>query len=157
MELFKLWDAVCNGDIKILKQYYENGGEINQRYKAFGSEHSLIAGAYRNNNYATVKYLLSVGETVMDKEKKEISATKLQKIKEAKLVLDCRTSDNSSLDNYGDFVRCTNCGKLMLVDLREEICPECCTDGSLMWVDEIQEHDEVSLEEAGYLLSSDYE
>lgn len=46
-----------------------------------------------------------------------------------------RTTKHNPSD-YGDFVKCTNCGNTMLVDLGEERCPECGTDGSLMWADE---------------------
>jgi len=36
--------------------------------------------------------------------------------------------------NYGDFVKCTECGKLMLLPLTSERCPECgAEDGQLVW------------------------
>ena len=47
--------------------YYENGGKINRRYFTFGIAHSLIAGAFRNGEIETVKYLKSVGETTEGK------------------------------------------------------------------------------------------
>lgn len=74
-----LWEYACCGDIDSLRIYYENGGETNRRYFAFGGEHSLIMGAYRNNQFETVEYMLSVGETVTQIEKNEFNI-ELQKI-----------------------------------------------------------------------------
>ena len=68
-----LWEYTCCGDIESLKSYYENGGEINRRYFAFGGEHSLIMGAYRNNQFEAVEYMLSVGETATHSEKEEFN------------------------------------------------------------------------------------
>lgn len=66
----ELWSMACNNEKKNLRRYYEAGGEINRRYKAFGENHSLIMGALRNGNTDTALYLLSVGETV---ERSEVS------------------------------------------------------------------------------------
>ena len=74
-----LWEYACCGDIDSLKNYYENGGEVNRRYYAFGGEHSLIMGAFRNNQFETVEYMLSVRETVTQAEKNEFNR-ELQKI-----------------------------------------------------------------------------
>ncbi len=41
---------------------------------------------------------------------------------------------------YGDLVQCSNCGRVMLVNKGEKICPCCDENGSLMWVDEQQEY-----------------
>jgi len=57
-----LWGAACSGEIETLKAYYMNGGKIGRTYEKFGICHSLIAGAYRNGNFETVRYLLDVGE-----------------------------------------------------------------------------------------------
>lgn len=57
-----LWHAACSGDIETLKAYYLSGGKIGRKYDEFGICHSLIAGAYRNGNFETVRYLLDVGE-----------------------------------------------------------------------------------------------
>ena len=68
-----LWSCACSGDIELLKAYYTccpNG--INRKYRRFGEDHSLIMGAFRNNQIETVKYLMSVGETISKKEKEEI-------------------------------------------------------------------------------------
>lgn len=68
----ELWMAACSGDMETLKAYYTNGGEVNRRYSKFGRNHSLIAGAYRNGNFATVSYLYEVGETPEEHEKSEV-------------------------------------------------------------------------------------
>ena len=73
MDIEKLWEAACSGDMETLKEYYEKGeGILNIRYEKFGNFHSLIMGAFRNNQFETVEYLLSVGESVTYKEKEEI-------------------------------------------------------------------------------------
>ena len=72
MQIKELWSYACNGNIKKLKRYYKSGGTKNLRYRAFRREHSLIAGAYRNKQYDTVKFLLGVGETITEMEKPEI-------------------------------------------------------------------------------------
>lgn len=68
-----LWGCACSGEIELLKAYYSEYPEgINRRYSKFGTEHSLIMGAFRNNQFETVEYLMSVGETLTEKEKEEI-------------------------------------------------------------------------------------
>ena len=67
-----LWIAACSGDIDTLcNHFFEYPQSVNKRYKAFGREHSLIMGAYRNGNYDVVDYLISIGETITDEEKFE--------------------------------------------------------------------------------------
>lgn len=56
------------------------------------------------------------------------------------VVLDRRASENSSLES-GDFVTCCNCGRIMLVNIGTEICPEC-DEKSLTWED--NDNEEVS-------------
>ena len=69
----QLWEASCSGDINTLKHYYRRESRVlNRRYKAFGGETSLIMGAFRNNQFDTVDYLISVGETITDDEKEMI-------------------------------------------------------------------------------------
>lgn len=63
-----LWCAACGGDIETLKAYYMNGGKLGRTYEKFGICHSLIAGAYRNGEFDTVRYLLSVGENLEEHE-----------------------------------------------------------------------------------------
>ena len=65
----KLWAWACSGNTEKLQEYYNNGGKTNLRYTAFGEQHSLIAGAWRNGQTTTVKYLLSIGETLTESEK----------------------------------------------------------------------------------------
>ena len=66
------------------------------------------------------------------------------------VVLDRRTSKNSDLE-YGDFVFCCNCGRIMLIDIGIENCPEC-DEKSLMWEDE--NNQEVT--ESFFYSNSDY-
>lgn len=82
----ELWGAACSGDIEILKNYCESNVKmINIRYPKFGSEHSLIMGAFRNNQWKTVDYLISVGATITDEEKKEIEK-ELNRIKYMEII-----------------------------------------------------------------------
>lgn len=71
-DIKELWEYACNGNIEKLKKYYDDGGSINNRYFKFGEGHSLIMGAFRNNQFDTVEYLISVGEEVTKKEYDEI-------------------------------------------------------------------------------------
>lgn len=72
MTMEKLWESACCGENDKLKEYYENGGKINRRYRAFGKFHSLIAGAYRNGNLDTVDLLYKYGERPEAHEMDEI-------------------------------------------------------------------------------------
>lgn len=56
------------------------------------------------------------------------------------VVLDRRTSDNTSID-FGDFVTCCNCGRTMLVNIGTNKCPEC-DEETLSWED--KDNEEVS-------------
>lgn len=67
-----LWLYACSGNTEKLKLYYNEHGKINKRYNKFNTEHSLIIGAFRNNQFETVEYLISVGETLTEKEKEEM-------------------------------------------------------------------------------------
>lgn len=67
-----LWNAACSGDLNTLRSYYSGACKLNRRYHKFGSDHSLIAGAYRNNQIETVDFLLDMGETVMEHERTEL-------------------------------------------------------------------------------------
>lgn len=53
--------------------------------------------------------------------------------------------------DFGDFVRCNNCSKIMLLPIGAEICPCCHTEGCLAWVDD--KHQEASSEK----LKSEYQ
>ena len=78
-DINKLWEHACSGNIEELKKYYDNGGSINNRYIKFGEGHSLIMGAFRNNQFDTVEYLMSEGEELSPKEFKEIQ-TEMRKM-----------------------------------------------------------------------------
>ena len=71
-DIKELWEYACSGNIEELKKYYDDGGSINNRYFKFGEGHSLIMGAFRNNQLDTVEYLISAGEEVTKKEYDEI-------------------------------------------------------------------------------------
>lgn len=74
-----LWEYACSGNIEKLKEYYENGGSINNRHFEFGESHSLIMGAFRNNQFDTVEYLMSEGEELSKKEYAEMR-TEMRKL-----------------------------------------------------------------------------
>lgn len=69
-----LWEYACSGNIEKLREYYENGGSINNRYFKFGEGHSLIMSAFRNNQFDTVEYLISQGEELSKRECKEMKS-----------------------------------------------------------------------------------
>ncbi len=77
-DINKLWEYACSGNIEKLKEYYANGGSVNNRYSKFGEDHSLLMGAFRNNQFETVEYLMSEGERLSPKENAEIK-TELRK------------------------------------------------------------------------------
>lgn len=52
----------------------------------------------------------------------------------------------------GDLVKCSQCGKIMLLPYGADQCPECCGYGTLDWADESQESDIETLESKGYTL-----
>lgn len=57
-----------------------------------------------------------------------------------------------NLDGYGDFVRCIDCGELMLMRLGDTVCRRCGSE-NLQWADE--EHQECStadLERMGFVV-----
>lgn len=67
-DIEELWEYACSGNIEKLRKYYNDGGSINNRCFKFGEAHSLIMGAFRNNQFDTIEYLISVGEEVSKKE-----------------------------------------------------------------------------------------
>ena len=68
-----LWELACSGNINELKKYFSSEYMVlNRRYYKLGKENSLIMGAFRNGEFDTVEYLMSVGETVTSEEEKEI-------------------------------------------------------------------------------------
>ena len=73
MLIYKLWEYACNGDIEKLKQYYSEHNEVNKRYYSFNKEHSLIMGAFRNQQYDTVRWLKNHGCRLTHEEQDEIN------------------------------------------------------------------------------------
>lgn len=65
-------------------------------------------------------------------------------------VLDRRTTHN----DFGDFVRCCNCGRIMLVDIEEYVCPECQEVDTFMWedIDYEEVSDDFFLDNKDYIL-----
>lgn len=53
-------------------------------------------------------------------------------------------ADQLDADGIGDFVKCLNCGALLLVVIGEDTCPKC-KDEMLTWAD--KKHQECSVEE----------
>lgn len=97
---FELWSAACSGNISVLRHYYDNGGAVNTRFTKFGKSHSLIMGAYRNQQYKTVDYLLSVGETITDQERPEFMPYIVKEaISAARKVTDYFAYHNKNLTN----------------------------------------------------------
>lgn len=72
VQIKKLWSYACNGELKSLRKYYQDYGELNRRYYLYDKENSLLMGAFRNNQYETAEYLLSVGERPTKEEQTRI-------------------------------------------------------------------------------------
>ena len=60
-----------------------------------------------------------------------------------------RTTNNAM--SACDFVRCTNCEKIMLVDRGTDDCPDCGEHGTLMW--EQEGYEEILYENAPEILA----
>lgn len=89
----ELWSWACSGETEKLKEYYDNGGSINNRYFKFGDSHSLIMGAFRNNQFDTVEYLMSVGEEITPKEY-DAMQTEMQKLNIIQRLIDKNCLEN---------------------------------------------------------------
>lgn len=89
----ELWSWACNGETEKLKEYYDNGGSVNNRYFKFGDLHSLIMGAFRNNQFDTVEYLMSVGEEITPKEY-DAMQTEMQKLNIIQRLIDKNCLEN---------------------------------------------------------------
>lgn len=68
----QLFGYACSGNTEKLKEYYESGGAIGNYIERFGRKHSLIMGAFRNDQFDTAEYLFEVGEKPTPKEQEEI-------------------------------------------------------------------------------------
>ena len=70
----QLFGLACSGNIKALKEYCDGDGDLkNVTYERFGKEHSLIMGAFRNQQYDTVRWLRNHGCRLTDEEQDEIN------------------------------------------------------------------------------------
>lgn len=69
----QLFGLACSGNIKALKEYWDGEGDLNITYERFGKEHSLIMGAFRNQQYDTVRWLKNHGCRLTDEEQDEIN------------------------------------------------------------------------------------
>lgn len=69
----ELFGMACSGNISMLRECKEKGCDLDVRYSSFGEEHSLIMGAFRNEEYRTAEWLLTVGCTLTDREQSEIN------------------------------------------------------------------------------------
>ena len=69
----QLFGLACSGNIKALKDYWNGEGDLNVTYERFGKEHSLIMGAFRNQQYDTVRWLKNHGCRLTDEEQDEIN------------------------------------------------------------------------------------
>lgn len=93
-DIEELWSYACNGNIEKLKQcekewiwsdsvdypFYKN-------YVAFGKENSLVMGAFRNNQFETVDWLLGIGCRPTEAEITEMQ-NELKRIKYMKRLCD---------------------------------------------------------------------
>lgn len=74
----QLFGLACSGNIKALEEYWNGEGNLNITYEKFGSEHSLIMGAFRNQQYDTVRWLKNHGCRLTDQEQDEINQKYLE-------------------------------------------------------------------------------
>lgn len=66
----KLFSYACSGDIEKLKEYYQSEEAVTGRtFRQFGKEHSLVMGAFRNDQFETVEFLLEMGKRLLLKKK----------------------------------------------------------------------------------------
>lgn len=68
----QLFGLACSGNIKVLENYWSENGNLNVTYNKFGKEHSLLMGAFRNQQYDTVKWLKNHGCRLTEEEQDEI-------------------------------------------------------------------------------------
>ena len=69
----QLFGLACSGNIKALKEYWDGEGDLNITYERFGKEHSLIMGAFRNQQYDTVRWLKNHGCRLTQDEQDKIN------------------------------------------------------------------------------------
>ncbi len=69
----QLFGLACSGNIHALEEYWNGEGNLNVTYEKFGNKHSLIMGAFRNQQYDTVNWLKNHGCQLTDEEQDEIN------------------------------------------------------------------------------------
>ena len=69
----QLFGLACSGNIKALEDYWNGEGDLNVTYQKFGKEHSLIMGAFRNQQYDMVRWLKNHGCRLTHEEQDEIN------------------------------------------------------------------------------------
>lgn len=69
----KLFELACAGDIGTLEELYRNGQRLDVTYEKFGEEHSLIMGAFRNQQWDTVHWLLGSDARLTPAEQEEVN------------------------------------------------------------------------------------
>lgn len=69
----QLFGLACSGNIKALEDYWNGEGSLNVTYERFGKKHSLIMGAFRNQQYDTANWLRNHGCRLTDEEQEEIN------------------------------------------------------------------------------------
>ena len=74
----QLFGLACSGNIEALEEYWNCEGDLNITYSKFGREHSLIMGAFRNQQYDTVRFLQNHGCRLTDHEQDEINQKYLE-------------------------------------------------------------------------------
>lgn len=74
----QLFGLACSGNIETLEEYWNGEGDLNITYSKFGKEHSLIMGAFRNQQYDTVRFLQKHGCRLTEEEQDEINQKYLE-------------------------------------------------------------------------------
>ena len=69
----QLFGLACSGNIKALEEYWNGEGDLDVTYRKFEKEHSLIMGAFRNQQYDTVRWLKNHGCRLTHEEQDEIN------------------------------------------------------------------------------------
>lgn len=69
----QLFGWACSGNIGALNEYWLKEYNLDVTYKRFGKEHSLIMGAFRNQQYNTVSFLKNHGCRLTPEEQDEIN------------------------------------------------------------------------------------
>lgn len=69
----QLFGLACSGNIKALEDYWNGEGRLNVTYERFEKKHSLIMGAFRNQQYDTANWLRNHGCRLTDEEQEEIN------------------------------------------------------------------------------------